>query len=445
MTTPPPMIDTDHVLDITLHHHQQQAYASNTRLTALISGIQGGKTRIGGLWMTRQIALYSGPQQVFIIAGPNYKLMEKSTIPWFMHLNKDFGTLDKAKYRFTLHDGGTVWFASMQDDDSVEGATNVRSILIDEAGKIREKSWHNLIARSSFRQCPIFITTTPYAMNWLYHQVYLPWKKKERSDITVIQFRSCDNPYFPKEEYENQKRVLDPRVFERKYGGTFTRMAGLVYPEFGPDNLIQPFKPDISKHFICAGVDIGYENPFAISIRAIARDGTKDFQIAEFYKSFMDPVQRTNVLLQLKQVYNIEQFYIDSAHPDQISLFQSAGLPAVPVEKGPGSIQHGISLHAELIRSATYQVIEDRCPNTIAEYETYHYPEDQDNRECNASENPVPMNDHLMDANRYTTMMTMGIRLKAKEDNKFIPAKSHLELLNEGFYSNRNNDDWYNH
>lgn len=438
--TPPKMIDKDDVLDITLHKYQLKAYNSQKRITALISGIQGGKTRIGGLWLAKQTALYDAPQQNFIVAAPNYKLMQKSTLPWFLHINKGCGTFNKSRNIFDLNGGGVVFFCSMQDDDSAEGATNVRAIWIDEAGKLRYKSWINLYARSSFLQCPIFITTTPYALNWLYKEVYMPWKQQLRQDIEVIQFRSLDNPYFPKEEYEAQKRNLDPRIFEMKYGGTFQKMAGLVYPDFNDnDNMCDPFKFNKKDYYVCAGVDLGFTNEFAIAIRAIRYDGKYDYQIGEHYQKFQDPVKKTEVLKELQVRYNIEQFFVDSEDPGQISMFQAAGLPACGVKKGPNSVEYGIQLHSSLIRRSIYKVFRGKNPYTIDEYETYHYPESPGNDEDAIKEKPVAIKDHLMDANRYVTMMTQWIYQAAEQESIIVYPKSHLQELQEA----NKERDWY--
>lgn len=444
MLTPPKMIDSDSLLDITLHPFQEEAIFSNKRITALISGIQGGKTRVGGLWMANKTAEFDAPRNTFIVAGPTFKLMEKSTIPWMLSLLQGYGKFDKQHYRYHLNQGGVLWFASMQDSDSAEGATNVKGIWIDEAGKIRYNAWINLLARSSFSQCPIMITSTPYALNWMYKDVYLPWSKGTREDIKIIQFRSCDNPYFPKAEYELQKKILDPRIFAMKYEGTFQRMAGLVYPELDEANYIERHYPPQHFYDYYAGVDIGFANPFAIVVRAIKKDGSQDIQVAEFYRSFLNPVERTNVLKQFNQVYKFKQIYVDSANPDDIALFVSAGLPATAVKKGPNSVQFGIQLHQEIIKTKMHRIIPENCPYTLDEYSTYHYEESEDETEKSTREEPIKIKDHLMDANRYCTMMTVKLRHKPAEVQP--NSKTHLEQLLSGEFkrSKQEDTDWYN-
>lgn len=436
----PPMIDTDDLLDITLHPFQERAIFSQKRITALISGIQGGKTRVGGLWMANKTAEFDAPRNTFIVAGPSFKLMEKSTIPWMLSLLKGYGHFDRMHYRFYLNKGGVLWFASMQDNESAEGATNVKGIWIDEAGKIRYNAWINLLARSSFSQCPLMITSTPYALNWMYKDVYVPWLKHLRDDIEVIQFRSCDNPYFPRAEYDLQKKMLDPRIFAMKYEGTFQRMAGLVYPELDEKNYIEKHVPPPHFYDYYCGVDIGFANPTAITVRAIKKDGSLDIQVAEFYKSFLNPVERTEILKKFHEKFKFQQIYVDSANQSDIALFVSAGLPAVPVKKGPGSVQFGIQLHQGIIKTKVHRIIPENCPNTIDEYSTYHYEETEDETEKQIKEEPIKIRDHLMDANRYVTMMTTQLRHKPIECQPV--QQTHLDKLLAGEYSRVEEEEW---
>jgi PBSX family phage terminase large subunit len=440
------MIDEKDLLDITLHKFQEQAYTSDKRITCLVSGIQGGKTRVGGLWLARRIAMFDKPGNTFLCAFPNYKLGEKSIVPWMQKLLVGCGTMDNHKMRFKLNGGGILWFASLHDPDSVEGLTNCKGILLDEGGLIKYRAWINLIGRSSFSQAPIFIATTPYNLGWLYSQIYLPWKKKERDDILVVQYTSADNPFFPREEFELQKKLLDARTFQQKYCGVFQKMAGLVYPELDENNYIEDHRP--SSHFFdyYCGVDIGFSNPTAIITRAIKKDGTMDIQVCEYYKSFLNPVERCEILKQYHSVYQYKNIYVDSANPSDIALFVSAGLPATPVTKGPGSIEFGIQLHQSIIKSKVYRIIPSRNPHTMDEYSTYAYPASEDDDKTTVDskkESPVKVFDHSMDANRYVTMMTQHLRSKALESTPL--EQTHLQKLLSGAYSQQPQADaWYN-
>jgi phage terminase large subunit len=207
-----------------------------------------------------------------------------------------------------------------------------------------------------------------------------------------------------------------------------------------PKNYIEPHQIRQDQYKVFCGVDIGFQHPFALAPRAISNDGINDYQIGEYSRSFLDPNERVQVAIRFKKMYNISVFYIDSAHPDDIALFNKAGLNAVGVKKGPGSISHGIGLHTEIIRDGTYKIFRGKCPQTEEEYETYSYPESKND---DIDENPVDMNNHLMDANRYVTMMTTHLRAVSHQAAATQRTRKERVLAGETAPANTHNDNWY--
>jgi hypothetical protein len=61
-----------------------------------------------------------------------------------------------------------------------------------------------------------------------------PWQaaKRDHPQIDIINFRSIDNPAFPKEEYHRVKESMPPWRFSMLYDGLFSRPAGLIYGSF---------------------------------------------------------------------------------------------------------------------------------------------------------------------------------------------------------------------
>jgi hypothetical protein len=121
------------------------------------------------------------------------------------------------------------------EPDSIVGITNVRAVWGDEAGKYSLYFWENIQGRASFKDAPIMLTSTPYAMNWFFKEILKPYKTKTRDDLLVIQAKSCDNPYFPMAEYERRRLTMDPRRFNAMYNGEFEKMQGLVYDCFSEE------------------------------------------------------------------------------------------------------------------------------------------------------------------------------------------------------------------
>lgn len=388
------------------------------------------------------VAQYNNEGDNFLITTPNYKIFSQSTLPAFMKQMKGFGHYDKKNEIFKLSRDRCIYLRSMVDPDSIEGVTNVRGIWGDEAGKMNLKSWTNMQGRAAFKEAQIFLTTTPYSLNWLYKDVYKPWLNGERDDVELIQFRSVDNPHFPKEEFERQKMLLDARTFAMKYEGTFQRMAGLVYADFCEENN-KIAMPDLAMRHnwhIVSGVDWGYTNQFAVVVRAIHKYQKLDIQIDERYEKYKTADDKIKICQMLKHKWDIESFHCDNNEPATIEAFNRSGLNAIPCKKYKGSLEDGILEHVQLIKSGYYKIVYELNPHTIDEYEMYHYPEDKGD-EGNLSDKPVDADNHLMTANMYCTQGTRSLRQEMlKNSTSLLVKKSRMDILSEVASSGGN---WY--
>ena len=106
------------------------------------------------------------------------------------------------------------------------------------------------------------MTTTPYNLGWLKSQVYDRWRQKD-PDYQVIQFKSIENPAFPRAEFERARRTLPGWKFRMFYEGEFTRPAGLIYDCLTDANIIKPFA--IPKDWRrVGGMDFGGINTAAV-------------------------------------------------------------------------------------------------------------------------------------------------------------------------------------
>ena len=293
------------------------------------------------------------------------------------------------------------------DPDSIVGITNVRAIWGDEAGKYTLYFWENIQGRSSFKEAPVMLTTSPYSMNWIYKQVIKPVKEGKRPDIKLIQARSEENPYFPRDEYERKKATMDPRRFNMMYGGMYDKMEGLVYDCFDEAyNVCDPFPLPSGTRFF-GGIDWGYTEPFCLVIRAVTPNGYH-YQVSEFYKSGITITDIIELCKQKKQIFNVEVFYCGHERPGDIVELNRVGCTAIATTQEKGTKRLGLDLHYELIRSRRYQIFKGAGDHTMDEMSAYHYPEPGDlGPDENATENmPVEQNDHALDASRFVTIMT---------------------------------------
>jgi PBSX family phage terminase large subunit len=383
---------------------QEQLIFSDNKITAAITGIQWAKTTSGAWWMKRKMFEYTSSDDNFLVTAPTYKILKQSTLPAFLKVMTGFGEMKYGDMEFHLYGGGKCYFRTGTEPDSVVGITNVRAVWGDEAGKYSLYFWENLQGRASFKNAPIMLTSTPYAMNWFYKEILKPYKEGKSQDILVIQAKSSDNPYFSVEEYERRKLTMDPRRFNAMYNGEFEKMHGLVYDCFDEaTQIIEPIAlPQGTKFY--GGVDWGYTHPFVIVVRAITPAG-EHYQVSEFYKAGLTVSDMIQVAQKFKSVWDIQVFYCDPAQPGHIEEFNRNKCSALPARN---DIRKGIDLHYTAIKEHKYKIFKDSSPHTIDEYNSYHYgepkdlgPDDKDKEQL-----PVDQDNHAMDANRYVTIET---------------------------------------
>jgi len=393
-------------MEFTLHDYQRLAFKSEKQIILFIAGIQSGKTTLGALWTLYQTAKYSEPNSNFIVTAPTYKVLEQSTLPAFRKVAKLAGGYKKGDAVFELSKDRKIFFRTGTDPESLEGITNVMAIWGDEAGNLTRYFFENMMGRAAFKQAQVLLTTTPYAMNWL-SDIARDATTGKRNDCDLINCRSIDSPYFPKDEYKRQSKLLDPRRFRMKYEGIFGQMEGLVYDCIESDDIYidSIALPPQTNYY--AGIDWGFNDPFAMSVIAHAPDGTF-YQVAEFVKSGLTPSDMVRIAKARQSLYNIRCFYCDPSRPDLIQEFNKNKLNSLGSEN---DIKQGIAVMYELFKTRKLKIFKDMCPNTIDELSTYHYPEridlkrDQHNKDWDL---PVDQGNHSVDNLRYGIIELTG-------------------------------------
>lgn len=386
---------------------QNEAIWSDKPIIVCATGIQWGKTTVGSIKAMMAICKHSTPEDNFLVLAPTYKVMQQSTLPAFLKLMEGFGVFSKGDAIFQVHGGGTVYFRTATDPDSIVGVTNVRFVWGDEAGLFSLYFWENIQARAAFRRAQIVLTTSPYTLNWIYKELIRPKIKdpEARPDVHLIRARSDENPYFPRDYYEEKRLTMDPRRFEMMFGGEWDRFQGLVYDCFREDeHVIQSINLPPGTEFY-AGVDWGTTHPFVISIRAVTPDGYH-YLVGEHYETGLTVTDMVRIAQQKKKIFDIKAFYCDPSEPGYLLEFQRAGLTAVPADNDIGV---GIDVQYSLFKQDRCFIFKGACEHTLDELETYRYPDDDDTKGPNVDireRKPVKQDDHCMDAMRYCAMHT---------------------------------------
>lgn len=364
----------DGELTIHLHAGQKRAYLSESDIVAVIAGAQSGKTTFIPIWLMREM-INRGPGEYGIIA-PTFPLMNKKCLPEFLRLFQEtlkFGKYIKTDKKFYFNDYGlmklfgstknscAVCFLHASDPDSLESAT-FKAVCLDEAGQkaFSLDSFYAIRRRLAINNGRMLITTTPYDLGWLKTKIHDPWKKghpdkpgEPHPYISVINFRSIDNPYFPLEVYERERAQMPPWKFDLFYNGIFTVPTGTIYDVYKTDvHSVTPFVipadwpriwgPDFGQsNFACVKIAV---NPNWV--KGSTHPHQRRFYVYQTYK----PEQAKEVdghILSLRTN--------DRGHSHAISVggasgedawrrkFGEAGLPIwLPTIHGPDSVEVGI-------------------------------------------------------------------------------------------------------
>lgn len=390
------------------HPHQVKALTSKKRFILILSGVQGGKSEVGAKWIKDEIMNSWNDEGDFLVAAPTYKCLAQSTLDKALEqLNTNrLGKFHKQDMIYLLKNGHKVFLRSTEDPNSLEAMT-LRAAWLDEAGQMKKQVWTNLRhGRTSILQGRIFLTTTPYPDYWWpVNEIINPWKQGDE-EFEVIQFPSTANPSFPRKEVERAQKTLDSRIFQMRYGGQYVKMGGLIYPDFGTQNIAEC--PDQSKIITwIGGIDWGHNFCFVL----IGRDKNGTYwQVKELYTQGGLLKEHAKTIKEICKGKNLFAIYYDPSEPGLAQELTVLGI--TPLVPGNNDVELGINRVGQLIKARRFKVSKS-CPNTISELESYHRKE-KDEGETKI----VKVKDHAVDSLRYTLLSYPDEELVVPEEEK---------------------------
>jgi hypothetical protein len=253
----------------------------------------------------------------------------------------------------------------------------------------------------------------------MYHDLWIKFKAGELQDTFIVSFASSLNPTFPIEEIERQRKLLSPAEFARKFMGEPSKPEGLVFPEFGDLNWVNPRSFDYKNIPVYAGVDWGFDHPMAIDIAAYC-DGCS-YTVSLFKRSGLSVSQQIELLKSKARSFNVKAFYCGHDRPDMILELQKAGLVAMKYFEGRNEyreVNAGNQKLGEMIRTRRYLVFRDIEYARDLEDEFFTYSWDHNDGEKKQKEKPISINDDLIAASRYRVVGTMNLLEQKIEPSK---------------------------
>jgi hypothetical protein len=215
-----------------------------------------------------------------------------------------------------------------------------------------------------------------------------------------------DNPYLSKNEIAYLESMLPPDALERRKYGRFVGGNGLIFSEFGDENIVEPFNMSECKRFYIS-IDPGYKNPTAVLWLAV--DDQDNIFVADDYEVAWKTIEEHSQAIKDKTKklgWDMEDIHvlIDSAANQKTAAcnrstaeqYRSCGI-AVDAKVGKNVLE-GIIKMKGLFCSANNKrrlFVFKCCLNLIDELRGYFW-KDDDKPQKNA--------DHTIDALRYAIM-----------------------------------------
>lgn len=272
-------------------------------------------------------------------------------------------------------------------------------IVLDEVASMREweDKWNTVIRPTlTDREGEVLFISTPKGFNHFYDLFNFSTDPIKGKDYESFHYTSYDNPFIPKKELDKAKAEISEDQFAQEYLADFRKQQGLVYKEFNRNLHVYDGEIPRRIEFFMGAVDFGFTNPCAVP--HVYKDSDNHYWIDnELYQRGLTDTRVADYVK--SQKFNF--VFPDPENPAAIKELEDRNVNIREVRKGKDSVMNGISKVREILKQNRLH-INQRCINTIMEFESYHYPDSKDG--YNDRELPVKENDHMMDAIRYLIM-----------------------------------------
>lgn len=359
------------------------------RFRVFQGGTRSGKTyNLAFAWIMK---LLKEEHKTLTIARETMPALKQTVFKDFEEVMKRLNLWNEDSMKWTTMDyklgTNTIEFRKLDDAQKVKGAKR-NYLWLNEANEVPYPIFKQLIWRTS--EIIVLDYNPSDEFHWIYDQV-IP-----RPDCDYFESTYLDNPFLPDEQVMEIERMrdTDPNYW-RIYGlGQRGVAETTIYRNW------EIFKghdwPQGEKLF---GNDFGFNDPNAV-VEVTFVD--QCIYVKELlYQSQMT----TPDLIKFygdQGISRTAEIYGDSARPDTIEEIYQAGYNMKPCSKGPGSIKAGI----DWIKRHKV-IVHPESLNLIKELRSYKWKIDKNEK---ILDEPVDINNHLLDALRYAMTSRMQIQ-----------------------------------
>ncbi|MBQ2645200.1 terminase family protein, partial [bacterium] len=391
----------------------------NMKFFTLCDGAaRSGKT-LSIIYKIPQMFAYIGNDYLKVFSGFSKNTVRNNVLTELLPYLKNYHSADY-KYNFQTGEldiklwGKTynclVTGGGKSDSDaSIQGST-WDFWYANELPKHHYSFYNMAISRLTPENARIIADSNPESPNhWLYTEKIKPFldgNLEVKSIFDYFHFTMNDNANLSKTFIENQKKLYKGVFEARKIKGLWTIAEGLVYDTFSEtkhtclnSEIIQKIKNnEFIEYFL--GLDWGWNHPLSCGLYAFSKNKIY-YKIDELYGSKLNENDVIRWINQKQQEYGRYFRFLnaDNARPEQNHKLRQA-LPNMIIYEEKPRLQDSISILRSLINYDYLIINSERCLNTIREFKTYRYPQDDEFSNF-PDDTPIKENDDTMDETRY--------------------------------------------
>ena len=368
-----------------------RAYKSKTRITCLQGGTRSSKTY--SLCQLFIIKCLEETGKTLTIVRKTLPALKGTAYRDVLNILKELELYaeenhNKSELSYLLN-GNLIEFISVDQPQKIRGRKR-DYLWLNEANEFNYEDWTQLILRTTEKIYLDYNPSDPYS--WIYEKVLT------RDDCTFIKSTYLANPFLDKDTIAEIERLkdLDPDYW-RVYGlGEIGTVQTMIFRNF---DLVD----DVQGRLIGYGLDFGFTNSPTALVEVRQLDDNLYIKELLYEKRLTN----TDLANKLKEFGIDRQTEIvgDSAEPKSIEEIYRQGFNIKPAKKGAG-----IHLGIDIMRRYKLHITKDSL-NAIKEFRGYKWATDKNGDVLN---NPVKVNDHLIDATRYLCLNKLAINHSGK-------------------------------
>ena len=286
------------------YYQQQLFHESLARFRVVCAGRRFGKSLMACAEAFKLAT--NQPKQRGWIITPTFKLSEEDwRILKEISPNIAIQEIKLADKKLVYRNGSEIEMKSADNEASLRGA-GLDFLIIDEASRIKEDSWHAVRPALSDKQGRAIFISTPKGKNWFYTE-YLKGQEPDNKDYESWRFSSKVNPYFSINEYNDLKANLPADVFSQEIEAEFIDNASQVFRNI-KDQISGSLEDPKTNEVYFMGVDLAKHHDFTC---IIVLNSSKHLVFFDRFQKLDWDIQKAKIL-NIAKKYNNASIRVDS-------------------------------------------------------------------------------------------------------------------------------------